>query len=109
MPQWHRVPLQIVLMGLIWLALLGLKKARMPGWSLIAGMAAVTVAFAIIRARWNLQAGIWVATFGVSTILLCGAAVVGWLAARGGRASDGTLATSLFAGYAIGQFLPFLF
>ncbi|HYG24920.1 MAG TPA: alpha/beta hydrolase [Verrucomicrobiae bacterium] len=112
MPQWRRVPYQLLVFAVIWLMLTGVRRLRLPRWSL----AAVTalLAFVCLALRNAYSANFFVlamlmCTFAVSTVLLVGGGVVGWIAARGGSLRDGDVAMAIFAGYGIGQFIPLSF
>ncbi len=48
-------------------------------------------------------------TLAVSTLLLLPSTLVGSIAARGGSRRDGDIAMAIFAGFAIGQFMPLFY
>src|ERR1051325_10936176 len=101
-PQLRRIPQQLVLLPVIWLALVGLNRLRLPRWSLLAvtGILALgCLAFASASAE-NVM--IWffatlMCTFAISTLLLLPAVAVGRIATRGGSKRDGDIAMAIFA------------
>ena len=111
-PHLHRMPLQISIGVLVWLALAGLAKLGLPRWSLAAIVAALTLLCIIVQAIPAVGSGDWripfrlLALIGTVCILFAGAGlVVGRMASRGSRC-DGDLAVAIFLGYAIGQWMP---
>jgi pimeloyl-ACP methyl ester carboxylesterase len=113
-PQLRRIPQQLFLLPVIWLALAGLSRLRMPRWSLavITGMLALgCLALRFVSARDSI---VWLfatlmCTFVISTLLLLPAVAVGRIAARGGLRRDGDIAMAIFASYVIGQFMPLFY
>ncbi len=115
-PQLRRIPQQLVLLPVIWLALAGLNKLRLPRWSLavVTGiLAAVCFPFVAWLPLVSMKAiflfAIPMCIFGISTLLLLPAVVVGRIATRGGSRRDGDIAMAIFASYVIGQFMPLFY
>jgi pimeloyl-ACP methyl ester carboxylesterase len=115
-PQWRRIPQQLVLMVLIWLALAGLSRLRLPRWSLavVTGILALVCLLIVACLRLVFVNGIFLfatllCTLGVSTLLLLPGLLVGRIAAHGGSRRDGDVAMAIFAGYVIGEFVPVLY
>jgi hypothetical protein len=113
-PQLRRIPQQLVLLLVIWLALAGLNRLRMPRWSLavVAGILALACMLLAFHPpfSWS-DKGVFLTftlmcTLGISTLLLLPALAVGRIAARGGSRQDGDVAMAIFASYVIGQFMP---
>jgi hypothetical protein len=105
-PHLRRIPLQLVLMAVIWLVLIGISKIRLPRWSLAAAAVVLTLGCALVGPHFTRLSGLLVAAMGMSTVFLCWAAIVGWIGARGGSRRAGDLAMAIFAGYVIGQCMP---
>ena len=108
----HRVPLQLLIGGLIWLALIGLRKLGLPRWCMAASVATLTLLCVVAQAFPPVASGEWglplrlACIIGVLCSLLAGAGlVVGRIASKGSRC-DGDLALAIFVGYAIGQWMP---
>jgi hypothetical protein len=107
----HRIPLQLVIGGLVWLALEGLRKLGLPRWSMAAIVATFT--FLCITAQaasrdWGIPLGL-LSIIGVLSTLFIGAGLVlGRIASQVTR-RDGDLAVAIFVGYAIGQWMPKFF
>jgi hypothetical protein len=116
-PQLRRIPWQLVLLPVIWLALAGLGRLRLPRWSLAVFTAILTlVCLAIARylAYPQFENSFFLAytvfcTLGLSTLLLLPSTLVGRIAARGGSRRDGDIAMAIFASYCIGQFMPLFY
>ncbi len=117
-PQLRRIPQQLVLLPVIWLALAGLAKLRLPRWSLlvvtgIMALACLTIAthyLAFLRYEKSFFLVYTIfCTLGLSTLLLLPSALVGRIATRGGSRRDGDVAMAIFASYVIGQFMPLFF
>jgi hypothetical protein len=116
-PQLRRIPWQLVLLPVIWLALAGLGKLRLPRWSLavVTGiLALVCLAVASYLAYPQFENGFFLAytlfcTLGLSTLLLLPGTLVGRIATRGGSRRDGDIAMAIFASYCIGQFMPLFY
>jgi hypothetical protein len=109
-PQLRRIPLQLVLLVVIWLALAGLRRLRLPRWSL----AVVTAILALGCLPVGFVKGIFLFTvlmciLAISTLLLLPSTLVGRIAARGGSRRDGDFAMAIFASYVIGQFMPLFY
>ena len=115
-PQWRRIPQQLVLLPVIWLALAGLSRLRLPRWSLavVTGILALgCMAFLtwlpLVFVKGIFLFGTHMCTLLISTLLLLPSALVGRIAARGGSRRDGDVAMAIFASYVIGQFMPFFY
>jgi pimeloyl-ACP methyl ester carboxylesterase len=129
-PQLRRIPQQLVLLPVIWLALAGLSRLRLPRWSLAVVTGILALGFLALRiAYWTkpvlvvVHANhievtgpivIWLfstlfCTFGISALLLLMSTLVGRIATRGGSRRDGDVAMAIFASYAIGQFMPLFY
>ena len=112
--QLRRIPQQLVLLPVIWLALAGLSRLRLPRWSLavITGILALAcLAVASYLAFPQFEKGFFLiytlfCTLGISTLLLLPSTLVGRIATRGGSKRDGDIAMAIFASYVIGQFIP---
>jgi pimeloyl-ACP methyl ester carboxylesterase len=109
-PQLRRIPAHLVVFVVVWLALLGAARLRMPRWSLPVVAAILTPCFlAVAWATDIFFFGMLMATFAVSTLLLLPAVAVGRIATRGGSRRDGDVAMAIFASYVIGQFMPLFY
>jgi hypothetical protein len=109
-PQLRRIPAQLVVLGIVWLALVGISRLRMPRWSLPVVTAILTLCFlAVFWPTGIFFFGILFAIFAVSTLLLLPSMAVGRIAARGGSRRDGDIAMAVFASYTIGQFIPLFY
>ncbi|MDZ4687554.1 MAG: alpha/beta hydrolase [Planctomycetaceae bacterium] len=113
-PKLRRIPQQLVLLVVIWLALAGLSKVRMPRWSLpvvtgIMTLGCVTLVIACANPTNFFPFVMLTLISGGSTVALLSAVVVGGIATRGGSRRDGDVAMALFASYAIGQFMPLFY
>jgi hypothetical protein len=129
-PQLRRIPQQLVLLPVIWLALAGLSRLRLPRWSLpvvtgilALGCLALQIAYAtkpvlvVVHANHIEVTGpvvTWLfstlmSTFAISTLLLLPSTLVGRIATRGGSRRDGDVAMAIFASYVIGQFMPLFY
>jgi len=129
-PQLRRLPQQLVLMLVIWLALTGLSRLRWPKWILPVVTALLALGCRALQAAYAekpllvvIHAGhievtgpvvLWLfatlmCTFAISTLLLLPGLLVSRIAARGGSRRDGDIAMAIFAGYCIGQFMPFFY
>jgi pimeloyl-ACP methyl ester carboxylesterase len=109
-PQLRRIPVQLVVMGTVWLALSGISKLKKPKWSLpvVTGILAL-VCLAIGRATGHFLFFLLFSIFAISTLLLLPGLAVSRIAARGGSRRDGDIAMAIFAGYVIGQFMPLFY
>lgn len=129
-PQLRRIPLQLVLLVVIWLALAGLGRLRMPRWSLAVVTGILALGYGPLRVAYMTKPVLIVvhanhievtgsvvvflfatlmSTFAISTLLLLPAVAVGKIATRGGSRRDGDIAMALFASYVIGQFMPLFY
>jgi hypothetical protein len=117
-PQWRRIPQQLVLLPVIWLALAGLTRLRLPRWSLAAvpGILALgRMAFVSLLPfspqffKIGFLLGAHMCTLLLSMLLLLPSALVGRIATRGGLRRDGDIAMAIFASYVIGQFMPLFY
>ena len=129
-PQLRRIPQQLVLLVVIWLALAGLSRLRLPRWSLAVvtgilalGCLALRIAYAtkpvFVRVHANqievtgpvviFLFAILMDTLAISTLLLLPSTLVGRIATRGGSRRDGDVAMAIFASYVIGQFMPLFY
>jgi pimeloyl-ACP methyl ester carboxylesterase len=109
-PQLRRIPQQLVLLVVIWLALAGLSRLRMPRWSLpvVTGILALgCLPLGFVKGIFLFN--ILMCILAISTLLLLPSVVVGKIAARGGSRRDGDIAMAVFASYAIGQFMPLFY
>jgi pimeloyl-ACP methyl ester carboxylesterase len=109
-PQLRRIPQQLVVLAVIWLALVGLNRLRLPRWSLpvVTGILALGCLAGHLATDMFLVAML-MASFVISTLLLLPSTLVGRIAARGGSRRDGDVAMAIFASYAIGQFMPLVY
>jgi hypothetical protein len=109
-PQLRRIPMYLVVQGIVWLALIGARRLRMPRWSLPVVTAILTPCFlAVFWPTGILFFGLLFAIFAISTLLLLPSVAVGRIAARGGSRRDGDMAMAIFASYVIGQFIPLFY
>jgi len=115
-PQLHRIPQQLVLLVLIWLAIAGVSRLRLPRWSLavVTGILAVARGLVLFGLPLAYVKGIWLSgalmTISVViTVSLLPSLLVGRIAARGASRRDGDVATAIFASYCIGQFMPLFY
>jgi hypothetical protein len=116
-PQLRRISHQLVLLPVIWLALAGLGRLRLPRWSLVGVtgiLAFVCLAISSYLAYPQTENSYFLAyalfcALGLSTLLLLPSTFVGRIAARGGPRRDGDVAMAIFASYVIGQFMPLFF
>ena len=113
-PKLRRIPQQLVLMPIIWLALAGLSRLRLPRWSLPVVTGILTLAclpFVAYLPYPQFEKSICLfallmVTLGGSTLSLLLGTLIGRIATRGGSRRDGDIAMAIFASYAIGQFMP---
>jgi len=111
-PQLRRIPQQFVLLVVIWLALAGLSRLRLPRWSLpvVTGIFALgCLALGFAHPTNNFISTMLMCIFAISTLLFLASTLVGRIATRGGSGRDGDIAMAVFAGYAIGQFMPMFY
>ena len=126
-PQLRRIPAQLVLLAVIWLALAGLSRLRLPRWSLAVvtgilalGCLALRIAYATFtlsftritrshRPSCYFFFPFSCAPWQSARCCCCRAVAVGRIATRGGSRRDGDVAMAIFASYAIGQFMPLFY
>jgi hypothetical protein len=111
-PQLRRIPLQLVLLVVIYSALVGLSRLRMPLWSLAVVTAILALGCLALRMTFPASTFLFVMlmlTLAISSLLLLPSALVGRIATRGGSRRDGDVAMAIFASYVIGQFMPLFF
>jgi len=111
-PQLRRIPQQLVLLVVIWLALAGLSRLRMPRWSLPVVTGILALGCVPLCSAYPMNFFLFVMLtiiLGSSTVSLLAAVAVGRIATRGGSRRDGDVAMAIFASYGIGQFMPFLY
>ena len=116
-PQLRRIPQQLVLLPVIWLALAGLNRLNMPRWSLavVTGILALAcVPFVAYLPLPRFEKSIFLiatlmSTLLISTLLLLPSTLVGRIASRGGSRQEGDIAMAIFASYVIGQFMPLFY
>jgi hypothetical protein len=109
-PQLRRVPVYFVVLGVVWLALAGLSKLRLPRWILpvVTGILGLCC-FAIFWPTGIIFFGMSMAVLAISALLLLPALAVGRIATRGGSRRDGDVAMAIFASYVIGQIMPMFY
>jgi hypothetical protein len=106
-PQLRRIPAHLVVLGVVWMALIGARRLRMPRWSLLVVAAILVLCFlAVYWATGIFSFGLLMAILAISTLLLLPSVAVGRIATRGGSKRDGDIAMAIFASYVIGQFMP---
>jgi pimeloyl-ACP methyl ester carboxylesterase len=111
-PQLRRIPAQLVLVLIIWLALAGLSRLRMPPWSLAVVIGILALGSLALRIAFPANLflfGMLMNTLVVSILLLLPSTLVGRIATRGGSRRDGDVAMAIFAGFVIGQFMPLFY
>jgi hypothetical protein len=109
-PQLRRIPAHLIALVVVWLALAGARRLRMPRWSLPVVAAILTPCFlAVFWATGIFSFGLLMAIFAISGLLLLPGVAVGRIAARGGSQRDGDMAMAIFASYVIGQFMPLFY
>jgi hypothetical protein len=115
-PQLRRIPQQLGLLVLIWLALAGLGRLRLPRWSLpvVTGILAIACGLVLFGLPLDYETGIFLSgalmsIMVMTTVLLLPSMLVGRIATRDGSRRDGDVATSIFASYCIGQFMPLFY
>jgi alpha-beta hydrolase superfamily lysophospholipase len=111
----HRIPLQLVIGVLVWLALAGLRKFGLPRWI----VAAIVVAFTLVSIvaqtfvpaavrDWGIPLGLLTIIGALCTLIVGAGLVLGRMASQRSR-RDGDLAVAIFLAYAIGQWMPKFF
>jgi len=115
-PQWRRIPEQLVLLPVIWLALAGLSRLRCPRWSLplVTGILAIASGLVLFSLPLAYAKGIWLSgvlmtILVIVTVSLLPSLLIGRIASRGGSRRDGDMAMAIFASCVIGQFMPLFF
>jgi pimeloyl-ACP methyl ester carboxylesterase len=113
-PQLRRIPQQLVLLPVIWLALAGLNRLRLPRWSLavvtgILALGCLALRIAYATKPVLLLFATLMCIFAISTLLLLPGLAVGRIATRGGSRRDGDIAMAIFASCVIGQFMPLFY
>jgi hypothetical protein len=109
-PQLRRIPAHLVVLGVVWLALAGANRLRMPRWSLPVVTAVLTLCFlAVFWPTGIFFFGLLFAIFAISTLLLLPSVAVGRIGTRGGSRRDGDIAMVIFASYVIGIFMPLFY
>jgi hypothetical protein len=99
-------------MGIIWLALAGIGRLRLPKWILPVVTGILALGCAALRIAYptnSFLSSILMSIFAISTLLLLPGLAVSRIAARGGSRRDGDIAMAIFAGYVIGQFMPLFY
>jgi hypothetical protein len=113
-PQLRRIPQQLVLLPVIWSALTGLSRLRLPQWSLAVVTGILALGCLALRIAYATEPVLMLfatlmCIFAISTLLLLPAVAVGRIATRGGSRRDGDVAMAIFASYVIGQFMPLFY
>jgi pimeloyl-ACP methyl ester carboxylesterase len=109
-PHLRRIPVQLLVLGVVWLALAGANRLRLPQWSLPVVTALITLCFfAVFWPTGIFSIGLLFAIFAIITLLLLPGLAAGRIAARGGSRRDGDIAMAVFASYVIGQFMPLFY
>jgi hypothetical protein len=109
-PYLHRLPLQLLLMAVLWLVLLGVRQLKFPRWSVVVTAALVSLACVILAICLGAFPFRFLSILApVTTCLLLAGTFLGWLAARRGARREGDIAMAIFAGYLIGQWIPKFF
>jgi len=109
-PQLRRIPVYLFVLGVLWLALIGLSRLRMPRWSLPVATGFLAPCFlAVGYATHTFLFALLMAIFAISTLLFLPSLAVGRIATRAGSRRDGDIAMAIFASYSIGQFIPLFY
>jgi len=113
-PQWRRIPQQLVLLVVIWLALAALSRLHMPRWSLPVITGILTLGSLALRNAYANPTNFFpfvmlMIILGASTLSLLAGVAVGRIATRRVSRRDGDVAMAIFASYGIGQFMPFFY
>lgn len=108
--QLRRLPMHLLVMAVVWLALAGAGRLRMPRWSLPVLTGILTLGcLGVPSANNGFPLTVLFCALAICTLWLLPAVGVGRIASRGGSRRDGDLAMTIFAGYVIGQFLPLFY
>src|SRR6266545_178300 len=96
-PQLRRIPQQLVLLVVIWLALTGLSRLRLPRWSLpvvtgILALGSLALSIAYANPTNFFPFAMLLNTLGASTLSFLAAVAVGRIATRGGSRLEGDVA-----------------
>jgi hypothetical protein len=112
-PILHRIPLQLSLGVIVWLALTGIGKLGLPRWTLAAVVATFTLLCIMVQFIPAVASGEaripfhLMALIGTVCTLFAGIGLdLGRRMASGDSRRDGDLAVAIFLGYAIGQWMP---
>ena len=109
-PQLRRIPAHLIVLVVVWLALVGTSRLKMPRWSLVVVTGILTpCCFAVYWTTGIFFFGLLFAIFAVSALLLLPSVAVGRIATRGGSRRDGDIAMAIFASYVIGEFMPLFY
>jgi pimeloyl-ACP methyl ester carboxylesterase len=109
-PQLRRIPAHLVVLGVVWLALAGLNRLRLPRWSLVVVSGVLALGcMAVGFATDIFPFFILMAIFGIGALLLLPSVAVGRIAARRGSRRDGDIAMAIFASYVVGIFMPLFY
>ena len=115
-PQLRRIPHQLGLLPVIWLALAGLGRLRLPRWSLPVVTGILAIVFGLVHFSIPLAyvkgiflSGVLMTILVMITVSFLPSLLVGRIAARGGSRRDGDIAIAIFASYGIGQFMPLFY
>jgi pimeloyl-ACP methyl ester carboxylesterase len=115
-PILHRIPLQLSIGVIVWLALTGTGKLGLPRWTLAAVVATFTLLCIIVQFNPAVASGEeripfhLMALIGMLCTLFAGVGLLlGRRMASGDSRRDGDLAVAIFLGYAIGQWMPKFF
>ena len=100
---FHRVPLQVAIGFVFWLAYAGVGKLKLPRWTI--AVAAMIFAIACVFAQARLLSIMSV----IVALFACVGLILGRIAVSRGTPRDGNLAFAIFMGYAIGQWIPKFF
>src|ERR1043165_3074837 len=110
-----KIPQQLLLLPIIWLALARLSRLGLPRWSLavvsgILALGSITLQIAYLtNDAIAFLSAVLMCTFAICTLLLLPSALVGRIAARGGSRRDGDVTMTIFASYVLGQFMPLFY
>jgi len=112
-PNLHRMPLQLSIGVIVWLAITGIGKLGLPRWTLAAVVATFTLLCIMVQFIPAVASGEGripfhlMALIGTECTLFAGVGLVlGRRMASGESRRDGDLAVAIFLGYAIGQWMP---